>query len=229
MITEHKGNIFTTNCNTIVNTVNCVGVMGTGIAYEFRLRYPEMFKQYKSLCDNGHFKIGSLWIFYTSENKSVLNFPTKHDWKYPSKVEYLKKGLQKFIDTYKEKQIKSIAFPLLGASHGGLTQEVSLSLMKKYLSKCQIPIEIWLYDKSANDDFYEQFKETLLLNPSKKFSKESGIRIDFINRLKKTLENENIKTMSSLLKIKGIGDVTLEKSFKYVRELNDRKEKTLFD
>jgi O-acetyl-ADP-ribose deacetylase (regulator of RNase III) len=151
MITILTGNIFTTKCTTIVNTVNCVGIMGAGIAYECRLRYPEMYEKYQTLCKDNLLQIGTLWI-YKASNKSILNFPTKTDWKQPSRIEYLEKGLQKFVDTYKEKEITSIAFPLLGASHGGLTQEQSLSTMQRYLSQCDIEIEIWHFDPTATDD-----------------------------------------------------------------------------
>ena len=99
MIKILTGNIFTTKCSTIVNTVNCVGVMGAGIAYEFRLRYPKMHERYKEICKYNLLKIGTLWI-YRADNKNILNFPTKIDWKKQSKTEYLEKGLQKFIDTY---------------------------------------------------------------------------------------------------------------------------------
>ena len=95
MIIEKTGNIFTTKCQTIVNTVNCVGVMGAGIAFEFKLREETMFKKYKQLCDAKQLNIGTLWI-YKSDNNNILNFPTKYDWKLPSKQEYLEKGLQKF-------------------------------------------------------------------------------------------------------------------------------------
>ena len=140
MIEFKSGNIFTTECQTIVNTVNCVGVMGAGIAYEFRLRFPEMFSKYKSFCDEGKLKIGSLWMYKLPNDevasyRNILNFPTKKHWKFPSKEEYLEKGLQKFVSSYNEKDIRSVAFPLLGASHGGLSEETSIAIMKRYLSK----------------------------------------------------------------------------------------------
>jgi len=114
-----KGNIFNTNCQTIVNTINCVGVMGAGIAYEFRLLFPELFEKYVNYCKENMIKVGTLWIYKIDKAKLnsqikfewILNFPTKNHWKYPTKTMYLEKGLQKFLDTYKDKGIKSIAFP----------------------------------------------------------------------------------------------------------------------
>ena len=154
-----KGNIFNTKAQTIVNTVNCVGVMGKGIALVYKLRYPKMFDLYKEYCSNKLIGIGKLWLHKGEENAPwVLNFPTKLHWKYPSKLEYLEKGLHKFVETYEQKGLKSVAFPLLGAHNGGLDKDVVLNLMNQYLSKCKIPIEIYEYDPNVSDDLFEDFK-----------------------------------------------------------------------
>lgn len=228
MITILKGNIFTTTCNTIVNTVNCVGVMGAGIAYECRLRYPKMYEKYQKLCNQNLLQIGTLWI-YKANNKSILSFPTKTDWKQPSKIEYLEKGLQKFVDTYKEKEITSIAFPLLGASHGGLTEEQSLSTMKKYLTQCDIEIEIWHFEPKATDDIFLNYKQHFLSKTANELSKSTGIGINIINKIKDGLNEPKINSMSSLLNVQGIGDRTLEKSFDYIMNYDKIKNTTLFD
>ena len=128
-----KGNIFTSQCKALVNTVNCVGVMGAGIAFEYRLRYPIMYEKYIQLCENKQISIGKLWL-YKSEDKWVLNFPTKNHWKYPSKKKYLHSGLKKFVETYESKGIEAIAFPLLGADKGGIPQNESLEIMESYLN-----------------------------------------------------------------------------------------------
>jgi len=233
MIEIKKGNIFTTKCQTIVNTVNCVGVMGAGIAYEFKLRFPEMFEKYKQFCDKGQINIGNLWIYkltkYDNENyEYILNFPTKKHWKYPTKIEYLEKGLQKFIDTYKQKGILSIAFPLLGASKGGLSEEISIAIMKKYLDKVDIPVEIWYFDPNAKDDLYENFKDKFLNLNVNLIKEQSKLRMDFINKIKVALEREDINSLNGLLKVKGIGDVSLEKSFRFIKDY-DKNDKNLFD
>lgn len=136
------GDLFESKSQTIVNTVNCVGVMGKGIALEYKIRYPKMFIRYKELCDKKFLKIGSLWI-YKTKDKWVLNFPTKDHWRNPSKIEYLKLGLEKFVSTYKAKGITSISFPLLGASNGGIPKDISLAIMCEYLKDCDIPILIY--------------------------------------------------------------------------------------
>jgi O-acetyl-ADP-ribose deacetylase (regulator of RNase III) len=223
MITDKKGNIFTTKCQTIVNTVNCVGVMGAGIAYEFRLRFPDMFKKYKERCDNSQINIGKLWNYVIEENHTgkyeyILNFPTKNDWKNPSKIEYLEKGLKSFSEIYQKENIKSIAFPLLGADRGGLSKESSKEIMKKYLEKLDIDIEIWHFDPTAKDDLYENLKEVFLALDVKIIEEKSGLKKNFISTIQKTLsEEKSINSLSGLLRVKGIGAVSLEKLFEFSR------------
>ena len=227
MIEVKQGNIFNTKCHTIVNTVNTVGVMGAGIAYEFKLRFPEMFTKYKYYCANNQIHIGNLWIYKLTKNdnenyKYILNFPTKEHWKYPTKIEYLEKGLQKFIDTYKDKKILSVAFPLLGASNGGLKEEESINIMKKYLKDIDIPVEIWYFNPNAKDDSYENFKNKFLNLDIDIIKKESKLRIDLIYKIKSLLESNDINSLSSLVKIKGIGNASLEKSFQFIKHYDKK-------
>ena len=216
MIIEKHGNIFTTECATIVNTINCVGVMGAGIAYEFRLREPDMYKKYKKFCTEKKINIGTLWI-YKSEELNILNFPTKNHWKFPTKKEYLYEGLQKFIDTYKQRDITSIAFPILGAQNGGLSVDESLEIMTSYLSQCDIDIEIWHFEPTAKDDVYEDFKSIFYEIDDETMKQESKIRIDIVKKTREALSNPKINSISGLLQVKGIGDVTLEKLFTYIK------------
>ncbi len=134
--------IFSSTCQTLVNTINCVGVMGAGLALEFKRRYPEMYREYRVLCRSGGMKIGTLWI-YRTKDRWVLNFPTKLHWRGKSKEEYLRAGLKTFMDIYSAEGIESIAFPLLGAGLGGLNPGRSQEIMESYLCNCSIPVEIF--------------------------------------------------------------------------------------
>lgn len=136
------GDLFTAETQTIVNTVNCVGAMGKGIALEFKKRYPDMFLKYKDLCDRKLIQIGKLWL-YKAPDKWILNFPTKDHWKNNSQPQYLISGLGKFVKTYKEKGITSVSFPLLGANNGGLDPKLVLDLMTNFLKQCDIPVHIY--------------------------------------------------------------------------------------
>ena len=142
---ERGKTIFDSNAQTLVNTINCVGVMGKGLALEFKNRYPAMFDKYKSFCDKGVFKPGVLWIYKAEDGKWILNFPTKVDWKNDSELSYIKEGLKKFVEIWEEKGIKSIAFPLLGCKNGGLDPDDVIPLMEKYLNKCE-GLDVTIYD-----------------------------------------------------------------------------------
>lgn len=224
-----KGNIFNTKAQTIVNTVNCVGVMGKGIALVYKLRYPKMFDLYSEFCKSKLIGIGKLWLYKGEENAPwVLNFPTKYHWKYPSKIEYVEKGLQKFVDTYQEKGIKSIAFPMLGTHNGGLEKAEVLSVMKRYLSQCDIPIEIYDYDPNAPDDLFESFKSKWNAIPNSERKAVTGIRTQKqIETIDNAVNSDSVKSMIALIEYKGIGLKTMEQCFKLV--MNSQGSKTLFD
>ena len=143
-IINHQS-IFDSTAQTLVNTVNCVGVMGKGLALEFKKLYPEMFEQYKMYCNQKLIQPGKLWLYKHDDKHWVLNFPTKCHWKYPSKIEYIEQGLQKFVNTYKEKNITDIAFPLLGCNNGGLNPNIVINIMIKYLQQCT-DCNITIYD-----------------------------------------------------------------------------------
>lgn len=137
-------NIFDSQCQTIVNTVNCVGVMGKGLALEMKKRYPNMFDKYKDYCDKGLIDIGKLWLYKHSDDKWILNFPTKKHWKNGSEYEYIEEGMKKFVETYQEKGITTIAFPMLGCNNGGLEKDIVIQIMTKYLIKCDnLIVEIY--------------------------------------------------------------------------------------
>ena len=144
MVKVEKGSIFDSSAQTLVNTINCVGAMGKGIALEFKIRYPAMYEQYRVLCQRRLFKPGTLWIYKAEDGKWILNFPTKVHWRNPSKIEYIRAGLEKFVSTWKEKGITSVAFPLLGCSNGGLDWNEVLPIMKDYLERCE-GLEVTIY------------------------------------------------------------------------------------
>lgn len=186
--------------------------MGAGLAFECRLRYPEMYVQYLALCQQGRIDVGLLWL-YKSVSPWILNFPTKKSWKHPSKPEYLHWGLQKFIDTVAERGITSAAFPLLGAQNGGLSREQSLEIMLSYLGRCAIPIEIYDYDPSATDDCYDGFKAAMQAALDDEIRSRTGLRVDAIRRVRDALLSPRICQLNQLLQVPQIGEKTLEKCF----------------
>lgn len=227
-ITKVKGNIFNTKAQTIVNTVNCVGVMGKGIALVYKLRYPKMYDIYKEFCSSQHIAIGKLWLYKGEENEPwVLNFPTKNHWKYPSKMEYIEQGLQKFVETYKMRGIESIAFPLLGAHNGGLDRSEVYSTMERYLSMCDIPVEIYEYDPYVADDLFELFKSKWNDIPISDIKERTQIRtVKQIETITYAVNSDSVKSMITLIEYPGIGIKTMEKCFQLV--MRSSHQPTLF-
>lgn len=136
------GNIFESRCDVLVNTVNCVGAMGKGIAFEFKKRYPDMFDDYLEKCSNGLIKPGLPYV-YKGKDIMIINFPTKDHWKSPSRKSFIVDGLNWFVDNYKKLNIKSIAFPPLGCGNGGLKWQEIGPLMFQMLNPLPIDIEIY--------------------------------------------------------------------------------------
>lgn len=152
MIKYVKGDIFNGPSKIIVNTVNTVGVMGKGIALEYKNRYPEMFLRYHELCQKNLLDIGKLYLWKKSD-KWILLFPTKKHWRNPSKFEYIEQGLIKFVENWDKLGADSIAFPRLGCGNGGLDWNVVKPLMEKYLNK--LPMQILVYVDNYNDPIPE--------------------------------------------------------------------------
>lgn len=159
MITYVIGDLFQSPARVLVNTVNTVGVMGKGIAKDFKTIYPEMFTQYQELCEKNLFNIGQLWL-YKTPHKWVLNFPTKKHWRQPSRLEYIEAGLKKFVESYADQGITSIAFPTLGCGNGELNWDREVRpLMEEYLNSLPIDIYVYLYDKTSNKAEHNSIKE----------------------------------------------------------------------
>lgn len=145
MLTYLTTSLFDSPAQTLINPVNTVGVMGKGIALVFKQRYPEMYRQYRELCQAGKLDIGKLQI-YRAPNKIIVNFPTKKHWRDPSRIEYIEVGLEEFVRSYDKYGIASVSFPQLGCGNGGLDWEGQVQpVMERYLKNLSIPIYIHLY------------------------------------------------------------------------------------
>lgn len=153
MITYVTGSLFTSPAQVLVNTVNIEGVMGKGIALQFKRAFPEMFAEYQRLCESGEIAIGKLWLYTGSSNKWILNFPTKRSWRQPSRLDYVEAGLRKFVEEFDQLKIYSVAFPALGCGNGELTWEDVKPLMEEYLQR--VPADIFVYPPMAADEVPE--------------------------------------------------------------------------
>ena len=146
MIKEIRGNLLEAKAEALVNAVNCVGVMGKGIALQFCQMFSEdYFRDYKRACQNGDLKIGKVHVYDIAKTRPlpqavlprfIINFPTKNHCREKSRIEYVESGLQSLVQTVKTHEIESIAMPALGCGLGGL----DWGEVKPLIEKAFVPI-----------------------------------------------------------------------------------------
>lgn len=144
MLIYRRTSILESPAQTLVNTVNCVGVMGKGLAQAFKEREPDMFRSYKRICDQRALEPGKLWL-WRGKDSWVLNFPTKVHWRNSSSIEWIEQGLAKFVSAYADQGISEISFPQLGCGNGNLDWSDVRPLMEHYLTNVTIPVYIHDY------------------------------------------------------------------------------------
>ena len=144
MITFVKGNLFDSAAQVVTNTVNCVGVMGKGVALEFKNRYPALFEDYRARCGRSEVRPGEPYL-WEDDRVQVLNFPTKRDWRENSRLEDIEQGLQYLAKHYQDLGIQSLAMPALGCGNGGLRWEDVRPLITKHLGHLT-DMDIYVYE-----------------------------------------------------------------------------------
>jgi len=137
------GDILKSKAQTLINTVNCVGVMGKGIALEFKKRFPEMFEDYIKKCGHEEVKLGVPYLYKTLFPPQIVNFPTKDHWKSVSRINDIECGLQYILSHYKEWGITSLAIPPLGCGNGQLEWRAVGPLIYRYVNQMDIPVEMY--------------------------------------------------------------------------------------
>jgi len=151
MITFLTGDLLKANVQALVNTVNTVGVMGKGIALQFKEAFPHNNKEYVRACKNHQLEPGKLLAVWDTNllygKKLIVNFPTKTHWRQPSQYEYIAKGLEALKALIKTENIKSIAIPPLGAGNGGLDWERVKPMITDAL--CDLSIDVQIYEPNA--------------------------------------------------------------------------------
>lgn len=180
---EYKvGDILSEDVEAIVNTVNCVGIMGRGLALQYKNKYPQNFKEYEIACKKEEVKPGRMFVHRTGQltnPKYIINFPTKRHWKGKSKIEDIESGLDDLTQVIQKLHIKSIAIPPLGSGLGGLEWHLVKQKIEAKLSNinCQILI-------------YEPLEQKIEKNISKEAPKMTAGRaalVDLIDRYLKGL------------------------------------------
>ena len=154
MIKYVHGNLLEADAEALINTVNTVGIMGKGIALQFRQAFPENYKVYKKACDQGTVKIGTVFFVTTGQLENpryIINFPTKQHWKENTKIEYIQAGLIDLVRVITENNIRSVAIPPLGCGNGGLQWEMVRPIIESELAALD-NVQILLYEPKGSPD-----------------------------------------------------------------------------
>lgn len=168
MITYCVGNILESKAQALVNTVNTVGVMGKGLALQFKEAFPDNYNIYRRICKAGQLHPGQMLITEIGRldcpNKYIVNFPTKTDWRKPSEYIYIKDGLKALRNEIEHRKISSIAIPPLGSRNGGLDWKIVKEMIVAELK--DIECQIYIYQPS--EDIVEKMKdERVELTPAR--------------------------------------------------------------
>lgn len=142
MIKFETGNILNSTSQCLINTVNCEGFMGKGIAYQFKEKFSENNKNYVTACKKGEFTVGKI-LFFKESGKIIANFPTKNKWKEKSQYSFIDSGLQTLTEKIKENHITSIAIPPLGCGNGGLDWNIVKSKILNSFKGLNIEVTIF--------------------------------------------------------------------------------------
>lgn len=141
-VTVTSGDLLASTTQTLVNTVNCVGIMGKGIALAFKRRYPVMYEDYVRRCDRGEVRLGEPYLYRAGE-RLIINFPTKNHWRAVSRLTDIVAGLEYLEAHYREWGVTSIAVPPLGCGNGQLEWDVVGPTLFRYLTRLEIPVELY--------------------------------------------------------------------------------------
>lgn len=143
MVEIVEGDLFQSGAQTLVNTVNTVGVMGKGVALEFRKRFPAMYEDYRERCRRGEVRLGEPYLYRMETGPWILNFPTKEHWRSVSRLDDIAAGLAHLERHYREWGIASLAVPPLGCGNGQLEWRVVGPLLREHLTRLDIPVELF--------------------------------------------------------------------------------------
>lgn len=146
MIQLASGDMFQSHVEALVNPVNCVGVMGKGLALQFKRRFPSYYRAYETSCAYSKIKVGQVttyWREYTDLPRFIVSFPTKNHWRDSSKLEDIESGLASLVAEMARLDIRSIAIPALGCGNGGLQWEQVKPLIWDAMEKIDAKVLVY--------------------------------------------------------------------------------------
>jgi O-acetyl-ADP-ribose deacetylase (regulator of RNase III)/uncharacterized protein YwgA len=157
MVKVLRGDILDSKAQTLVNTVNCVGVMGKGIALKFKERFADMFNDYVERCNRNELRLGKPYLYKNLTPPWILNFPTKGHWRSVSRIEDIVKGIKYLLQHYKEWGITSLAVPPLGCGQGQLEWGIVGPTLYRYLNQLDIPVELYAPYGTPHEELQPEF------------------------------------------------------------------------
>lgn len=171
------GDLFSSQAQVLVNTVNCVGVMGKGVAQTFKQRYPAMFEDYAARCRAGRMLIGEPYLYHDASGAWILNFPTKRHWRSPSRIADIEAGLDYLVAHLDKWNIHSIALPPLGCGNGGLSWTEVGPLIYRKLAHLPVDVEVYAPYGTPRSELEVDF----LAGPSQMSLDGNGRHFDLAN------------------------------------------------
>lgn len=164
MLQYVSGDMFKSNADCFINTVNCEGYMGKGIAYQIKCQYPKTNESYVKACKSKELHIGSLHYFIENET-TIINFPTKDKWRAPSQIDYIVIGLDELVKLLPKLSVKTIAIPPLGCGNGGLVWSNVKNIIEEKLIPLEKKYDFLIYEPS-NGKYTQQIKKVPKLSTS---------------------------------------------------------------
>ena len=155
MIKYTQGDLLASNAEAIVNTVNCVGVMGRGIALQFKKQFPDNYKFYEAACKKDEVAPGKMFVYEMNGSinpRFIINFPTKRHWRGTSRIEDIESGLRDLVRVIQSKKISSIAIPPLGCGLGGLDWKVVKVYIESALAQLH-DVEVMTFEPAVVSQF----------------------------------------------------------------------------
>ena len=149
MIQYVKGNMFECNADCLINTVNCEGFMGKGVAYQFKMRFPENNKSYIKACKTGELTVGKVH-YYVEDGITIINFPTKNKWRENSRIEYIEKGMSFLVNLLPQLNVKKIAIPPLGCGNGGLLWADVKAIIESKITDLSDQYDFMIFEPSSS-------------------------------------------------------------------------------